>query len=126
MTVRYTKEHEWVRVEGKKAWVGVSNFAQEELGDIVFVDLPQLGADVKQNESLCSLESVKAVSDVYAPLDGRVLEVNQELASQPELINQDPEAKGWLCVLELESDAQLSSLMTPEEYQAYVAEVAKH
>jgi glycine cleavage system H protein len=117
---RYTKEHEWVNVEGDIATIGITDHAQHELGDIVYVDLPKIGAHLEQGKSLGSVESVKAVSDVYAPIGGEVTEINGTLADAPEKLNEDPHGAAWLIKLKLGDAAQLQNLMTAAEYQTYV------
>jgi len=117
---RYTKEHEWVHVEGGIATIGITDHAQHELGDIVYVDLPKIGAHLEQGKSLGSVESVKAVSDVYAPVGGEVTEINATLADAPEKLNEDPHGAAWLIKLKLSDAAQLQNLMTAAEYQTYV------
>jgi glycine cleavage system H protein len=117
---RYTKEHEWVHVEGDSATIGITDHAQHELGDIVYVDLPKIGAHLEQGKSLGSVESVKAVSDVYAPVGGEVTEINATLADAPEKLNEDPHGAAWLIKLKLSDAAQLQKLMTAAEYQTYV------
>ncbi|WP_137390055.1 glycine cleavage system protein GcvH [Rhodoligotrophos defluvii] len=120
--VKYTKEHEWVRVEGDIATVGITQYAQEQLGDVVFVELPVVGKGLNQNGEAAVVESVKAASDVYAPLSGEVVEVNSALESEPALINQDPEGKGWFFKLKLSAAAELDDLMDSEGYKAFVEE----
>jgi len=117
---RYTKEHEWVHVEGDIATIGITDHAQHELGDIVYVDLPKVGAHLEQGKSLGSVESVKAVSDVYAPVGGEVTEINGTLADAPEKLNEDPHGAAWLIKLKLSDAAQIQNLMTAAEYQTYV------
>jgi glycine cleavage system H protein len=117
---RYTKEHEWVLVEGDTGTVGITDHAQEELGDIVYVDLPKVGTAIEQGKSLGSVESVKAVSDVYCPVSGEVTETNTTLADKPESLNSDPHGAAWLIKLKLSAPAQAQSLMTAAEYQAYI------
>lgn len=117
---RYTKEHEWVLVEGDTGTVGITHHAQEELGDIVYVDLPKVGTKVEQGKSLGSVESVKAVSDVYSPVSGEVTEVNTTLADKPETLNSDPHGAAWLVKLKLSAAAELASLMSATDYQAYI------
>jgi glycine cleavage system H protein len=117
---RYTKEHEWVHVEGDIATIGITDHAQHELGDIVYVDLPKVGAHLEQGKSLGSVESVKAVSDVYAPVGGEVTEINGTLADAPEKLNEDPHGAAWLIKLKLSDAGQLQNLMTAAEYQTYV------
>jgi glycine cleavage system H protein len=117
---RYTKEHEWVRVEGETGTIGITDHAQHELGDIVYVDLPKVGAHLEKGKSLGSVESVKAVSDVYAPVSGEVTEINGLLADAPEKLNEDPHAAAWLVKLKLSAPAEVENLMTAAEYQTYV------
>lgn len=117
---RYTKEHEWVLVEGDTGTVGITDHAQKELGDIVYVDLPKVGAVVEQGKSLGSVESVKAVSDIYAPVSGEVLEVNSTLAGKPEALNEDPHGAAWLVKLKLTHPDQVKDLLAASAYQAYV------
>lgn len=116
---KYTKDHEWVRVEGATATVGISDYAQHTLGDITFVDLPKVGKAVKQGDSLCVVESVKAASDVYAPVGGAVASVNAALSGAPETINQSAEGDGWICTLSGVNAAELDGLMTAEQYAAF-------
>jgi glycine cleavage system H protein len=117
---RYTKEHEWVLVEGDIGTVGITDHAQEELGDIVYVDLPKIGAVIEQGKSLGSVESVKAVSDIYAPVSGEVMEVNATLADKPETLNEDPHGAAWLVKLKLSNPDQVKDLLPASEYQTYV------
>jgi len=117
---RYTKEHEWVLVEGDSATIGITDHAQQELGDIVYVDLPKVGVRVELGKSLGSVESVKAVSDIYAPLSGEVKEINQLLADAPEKLNQDPHGEAWLVKIHLSAPAEIQNLMSAAEYQAYI------
>jgi glycine cleavage system H protein len=117
---RYTKEHEWVLVEGDTGTIGITDHAQEELGDIVYVDLPKVGAAIEQGKSLGSVESVKAVSDVYCPVSGEVTEVNSTLADKPESLNTDPHGAAWLVKLKLSAPAQVESLMSAADYEAYI------
>ena len=118
-TFRYTKEHEWLRVEGDTGTVGITFHAQEELGDIVYVDPPKIGAKVEVGASLGSVESVKAVSDIYSPVSGEVVAVNEALADAPEKMNQDPHGEGWLARIKLSHPEDVEKLMTAAEYQAY-------
>ena len=117
---RYTKEHEWVLVEGDTGTIGITDHAQEELGDIVYVDLPKVGAQLEQGKSLGSVESVKAVSDVYSPVSGEVTEVNALLADSPEKLNEDPHGAAWLVKLKLSTPGEAENLMTAADYQAYI------
>lgn len=120
--LRYTKEHEWVLQEDGKVRIGITNYAQEELGDVVFVDLPSEGDEVSAGDTFAVVESVKAVSDIYAPVGGRIVEVNQALEDQPELINEDPYGKGWIVVLEMNNSSELDSLLSAEEYKEHIGE----
>lgn len=118
--LKYTKDHEWIRLEGNRATVGITDFAQSELGDIVFIEVPIVGKTLSAHSGLSVVESVKAVSDIYAPLAGTVLAVNESLVDQPELVNQDPYGEGWIAVLEVAEESDLAGLMTAEAYQALV------
>jgi len=124
--LRYTREHEWARIEGKRARVGITHFAQDQLGDVVFVELPKVGAKVTQLKAFGVVESVKAVSDLFAPLSGIVVEVNQELTQQPERVNRDPYGTGWLVVVELSSPTEADKLMTAEQYEEFVKTAGGH
>jgi len=119
---RYTREHEWVRVDDGVGTVGITDYAQDELGDIVYVEMPAPGASVKQSEKLGEIESVKAVSDLYAPISGEVVEVNQGVNDHPELLNESPYEKGWLVRLRLADATELDALLTAEQYDQLLAE----
>ena len=119
MTVYYSKEHEWVRVEGDGATVGITDFAQGQLGDVVFVEVPEAGRGVAQGDEAAVVESVKAASDVYAPVSGTVTEGNQAVVDEPSLVNTDPEGEGWFFKLTLSDNHELSDLMNAEQYKAY-------
>lgn len=119
--VRFHKEHEWIRVEGQKATLGISNFAQDALGDVVFVDVPKVGTLLKAEDQLGEVESTKATSTIYTPLTGKILQVNTELQDHPELLNQDPYGKGWIAVLEVSNPDEVNALMTPEQYTTFLA-----
>jgi glycine cleavage system H protein len=114
--LRYSKEHEWVRVEGGRATIGITSFAADELGDIVFVELPEIGADLRQFSTFGVVESVKAVSDLYAPISGRVVEINDALRDAPELVNGDAFGDGWMLRVELADDGELDQLMDAAAY----------
>ncbi len=118
--LRYTKEHEWARVEGNTAVVGITDYAQHELGDIVFVEMPKVGAVTEKAKSCASIEAVKAVSDLFAPVSGEILEVNKELETSPQSINQDPYGKGWVLKIQLSNPKEVDSLLTPEDYQKLI------
>jgi glycine cleavage system H protein len=117
---RYTKEHEWVLMEGDTGTIGITDHAQHELGDIVYVDLPKKGNTVAQGSVLGSVESVKAVSDIYAPLSGEVLEVNERLADGPEKLNADPHGEAWLVKLRVTNPDEIKNLLTAADYQQYI------
>lgn len=118
----YTKEHEWVSVTEGIGTVGITYHAQHELGDIVYVDLPKPGSQIAQGQSLGSVESVKAVSDIYSPVTGEVLEVNTMLSETPEKLNEDPHGEAWLCKVKLSSTGEIQNLMNAADYQSYVGE----
>lgn len=118
---RYTKEHEWVRVEDDVGTVGITAYAQDQLGDIVYLDLPRLGTAVRQFEKLGEVESVKAVSDLFAPVSGEVTEVNEQVDEAPELVNRDPYGAGWLVRVRLSEPAELAALLSAEEYDEILA-----
>ncbi len=118
--LRFHKEHEWIRVEGSKATLGISQFAQDALGDVVFVDVPKVGTPLNAEEQLGEVESTKATSTIYTPVTGKVLEINSALQDHPELLNQDPYGKGWIAVLELSKPAEVDGLMTAEQYEEFL------
>jgi glycine cleavage system H protein len=120
--LRYTKDHEWVRVEGGEATVGITEYAASQLGDIVFVELPDVGRTLDQFAAFGVVESVKAVSDLFAPVSGEVIETNPELASRPELVNGEPYGAGWMLRVRIADDAQLGELLEPAAYDALIAE----
>lgn len=113
----YTKDHEWVRLEDGRARVGITDHAQKSLGDIVYVELPPVGKEVKKGERTATVESVKAVGEIFAPLSGKVVEVNTTVTQSPDLINKDPYGQGWLFVLEISDRAEIGSLLAPEAYE---------
>lgn len=121
----YTKDHEWAKIEGEKVTMGITDFAQGSLGDITFIDLPKVGSAVKQSEFCATVESVKAASDVYAPLSGEVLKANAELANHPELVNKSPYELGWFAVIKITNVAEKGKLMTPAQYKEYIEGLAK-
>jgi len=120
--LRYTKDHEWARVEGKRATVGITDFAQSELTDVVFVELPKVGRAVRAGEVVGTVESVKAVSEIFAPLSGKVLEVNKALEDAPEVVNQDAYGKGWMVVLEIVDPGEARNLMDAPAYRKMIGE----
>lgn len=121
MTTRYTKDHEYIRVEGDAAVVGISDYAQEQLGDVVYVELPEVGKALEKGGEAAVVESVKAASEVYAPASGEVVEVNGALEGAPGTVNEDPAGKGWFLKLKLKDPSELEDLMTEEQYRAFVA-----
>ncbi|PTQ54288.1 MAG: Glycine cleavage system H protein [Hydrogenibacillus schlegelii] len=120
--LRYSREHEWVRVEGNRAYIGITDFAQDELGDIVYVELPEVGATVKAGEPFGTVESVKTVSELYAPVSGTVVEVNARLADEPELVNRAPYTDGWMIVVEMSRPEELAALLDAEAYRTHIGE----
>lgn len=118
--LKYSKDHEWLRIEGDKAYMGITDYAQSQLGDIVFVELPVMGAEVTVGKACSVVESVKAVSDIYSPIDGEIVEINEELEAAPELVNQDAFGAGWICAIKF---AELpSDLLSAEEYAEFIKE----
>jgi len=122
---RYTREHEWIQVNGDVGTVGITDYAQHELGDVVFVELPKVGAKFAANQAFGTVESVKAVSEIYCPVSGEVTEVNTALADTPETINKDPHGAAWLIKIKVAKPAELASLMDAAAYQTYIAEKQK-
>jgi glycine cleavage system H protein len=120
--LRYSEEHEWVKVEGDKVRIGITDFAQSELGDIVFVELPEVGAELTANEPFGSVESVKTVSELYAPVSGKVVEVNEELNDNPEYVNESPYEKAWMIVVEPKDMSEIDNLLTAEQYEEMIKE----
>lgn len=119
--LRYHTEHEWVRVNGKQATIGISHFAQDALGDIVFVDLPKVGTAVKSGQQIGEVESTKTTSTIYTPVSGTIVQVNNELKDHPELMNSDPYGKGWITVIELADPGEVERLMTASQYETFLA-----
>jgi len=118
--LKYTKEHEWIRVEGNSAFVGITDFAQSELGEIVFVEVETIGETLKEGDVFGTVEAVKTVSDLYIPVDGTILEFNEELESAPELVNDDPYGNGWMVKIEISDATQLDSLLSAADYKALI------
>ena len=119
--LRFHKEHEWVRLDGKRATVGISDFAQEALGDIVFLDLPKVGVSVKVGQQIGEVESTKTTSTLYTPVSGTVIQINTELKGRPEVVNSDPYGKGWIAIIDLADPAEVDQLMTAAQYEAFLA-----
>lgn len=120
--LHYSKEHEWVKIEGSKAYIGITEFAQSELGDIVFVELPEVDADIAVGEVFGNVESVKTVSDLYAPVSGKVVEINEELSDSPELVNESPYEGAWMVAVELSNPEEVEALLDAAGYEALIAE----
>jgi glycine cleavage system H protein len=123
--LKYHKEHTWAKVSGKKATIGITDYAQNALGDIVYIDLPEVDANIEINSEIGEIESTKATSSIISPLNGRVVEVNEDLTETPETINEDPYGKGWIAVVEIDDVAEVNDLMDASEYEKYVEEERK-
>ena len=124
MTIRYTKEHEWVKVDGDTVTVGISPYAQEQLGDVVFVELPEIGKKIEKGKEMAVVESVKAASEVYAPVSGEVVAVNEDLEGSPNTVNDDPAGRGWFLKLKVKDASELEDLMTEEQYRTFVESIS--
>ena len=122
MTIKYTREHEWIRIEGDTATVGITFYAQEQLGDVVFVELPEADTSANQGAEVAVVESVKAASDIYAPVTGTIVESNSELSDRPELVNEDPENDGWFFKMNLSDTSELEDLLDEADYQTFIQE----
>jgi glycine cleavage system H protein len=120
--IKYHRDHSWVRIEGKRATIGISDFAQQQLGDIVYVDLPEVDTEVDADSELSEIESTKATSPVVSPITGTVVEVNEDLADSPEIINEDPYGNGWLVVVEMSDTTEAGDLMSKSEYEKFLKE----
>ena len=120
--LRYTKDHEWAKLEGKRARIGITDFAQDQLTDVVYVELPPIGKAVKQGEPIGTVESVKAVSEIFAPISGTVVDVNKALVDKPELVNKDPYDDGWMVVLDVTEPAQANALMDSTGYRTHIGD----
>ncbi len=120
--LKYTKEHEWIKVEGEIGIVGITDYAQNELSDIVFVELPEVGQKVEKGERVATLEAVKTVADVYSPVTGEVVEINEKLSDQPDLINSDPYGEGWIVKIKIENPEELNKLLSAEDYRKLIEE----
>lgn len=124
MSIRYTRDHEWIRLDGDVATVGISNYAQEQLGDVVYVELPEVGKTIAKGEEAAVVESVKAASEVYAPASGEVVEINSDLEGEPAKVNSDATGGGWFLKLSLSNPSELESLMDEDAYKTYLAEIS--
>ena len=120
--LKYSEEHEWVKTEGEKVRIGITDFAQSELGDIVFVELPEVGDEIEADEPFGSVESVKTVSELYSPISGKVVEINEELDDSPEFVNESPYEKAWMIVVEPKDSAEVEKLMAADEYNTMISE----
>jgi glycine cleavage system H protein len=120
--LKFSKEHEWVRVNGNIATIGISDYAQDQLGEIVFVELPDEGEEFGKDDAFGVVESVKSVNDIYAPVSGRIVDVNDPVVDSPEIVNEDPYAEGWLVKIEMSDPKELKELMTAKQYEAYIKE----
>ncbi len=120
---KYTKEHEWIKFDGDIATIGITDFAQEQLTDVVFVELPEIGKQIEQNGNLCVVESVKSVSDIFSPVSGEIVEVNKALENSPALVNNDPFESGWIVKLKIRKETESAQLMTSEEYNKFLTEI---
>jgi len=123
--LKYHKEHTWVKVSGRKATIGITDYAQDALGDVVYIDLPEVDMEVEINSEIGEIESTKATSSIIAPVSGKVMEVNEDLSESPETLNEDPYGKGWIAIIELEDASEPDDLMDASEYAKYVEEEAK-
>ncbi|MFZ0443162.1 MAG: glycine cleavage system protein GcvH [Bacillus sp. (in: firmicutes)] len=119
--LRYSEDHEWIKVEGNKVRIGITEFAQSELGDIVFMELPEVGDEITLGESFGSVESVKTVSELNAPISGKIVEINEELGDEPQFVNESPYEKGWMIVVELSDESQIDNLLSAEKYEAMIS-----
>jgi len=123
--LQYHKEHTWVKLSGKKVTIGITDYAQDALGDILYIDLPEVDTDVEANSEIGEIESTKATSSIISPVSGRVIEANENLSESPEIINEDPYGKGWIAILEIDDTSELDDLMDASEYTKYVEEEVK-
>jgi glycine cleavage system H protein len=123
--LKYHKEHTWVKVSNRKATIGITHYAQEALGDIVYIDLPEVDINIEVNSEIGEIESTKATSSIISPISGRVIEVNEELSEAPEIVNEDPYGKGWIAIIEIDDITEINDLMDASEYEKYVEEEAK-
>ena len=122
--IKYTTNHEWIRVEGSMGWIGITDYAQGELGDIVYIELPGVGAKVEQGKSFGTIEAVKAVSDLFAPVSGEVVELNAEVKDHPEIVNKDPYGKGWMIRIMIKNKSEVDKLLSAQDYKVLIGESA--
>lgn len=118
--IKYTKEHEWIKIEGNVATIGVTDFAQSELGDIAWLEMPEIGAETKKGDSFGTIEAVKTVEDLFAPLSGKIVEINEGILDSPEWVNDDPYGKGWIAKIEFSNEAELADLLSAEQYSGLI------
>jgi glycine cleavage system H protein len=118
--LKFSKDHEWIKVEGKRAMIGITDYAQNELGDIVYIELPEMGQEVSAMEEITEIESTKTTAPVLAPVSGRIIEINEELKDSPELVNEDPYGKGWIGVIDMSDPSEVEELMDHKEYEEYL------
>ncbi len=118
--IKYTKEHEWTKIEGNVATIGVTDFAQSELGDIAWIEMPEIGAETKKGDPFGTIEAVKTVEDLFAPLSGKIVEINEGLLDSPEWVNDDPYGKGWIVKLEYSTESEIENLLSAEEYSELI------
>ena len=122
--LKYTKEHEWARIRGRSVTIGITNYAQDQLGDVVYVELPDVADDVAKDEQFGTIESVKTVSDLFSPVSGEVTKINEQLEDRPELVNEDPYGEGWMIQVQITDPDEFENLLSAEEYEAYIEEEA--
>ncbi|UCG79077.1 MAG: glycine cleavage system protein GcvH [Nitrospirota bacterium] len=123
--IKYHKEHSWARVDGNKALIGITDYAQDALGDVVYIDLPDLNSDISADNEISEIESTKATSSVIAPVSGTIIEINEELEESPEIINEDPYEKGWIIAIEMSDPSELDSLLEAADYESFIEEESK-
>lgn len=121
----YTKEHIWVKIENDVATIGITDYAQSQLGDAVFIELPEVGREVESGEVIATVESIKAVSEIYSPLTGKIISINEDLANEPSLLNSDPYGDGWICDIQIKDLTEVEDLMTADDYRAYLEAITE-
>lgn len=121
----YTKEHIWVKIENDVATIGITDYAQSQLGDVVFIELPEVEREVESGEVIATVESIKAVSEIYSPLTGKIISINEDLANEPSLLNSDPYGDGWICDIQMKDLTEIEDLMTADDYRAYVEAITE-
>jgi glycine cleavage system H protein len=121
----YTKEHIWVKIENDVATIGITDYAQSQLGDVVFIELPEVGREVESGEVIATVESIKAVSEIYSPLTGKMISINEDLANEPSLLNSDPYGDGWICDIQIKDLTEIEDLMTADDYRAYLEAITE-